>query len=191
MTSIDTTMCNYAEAGVEEAYLANWYRMVKLSGAPPSPLVPVAGQIGYYADTDGQITGIVLPPTEKFYHIGAGENTISYGDTLLLGANSAKYRQHTLNAVITAEDLTLISQSDALSLGRYIAVVVGKSGNIKVLGRTGGLTAPAGGWDFASGAAAADANGWTLIQQGTSGEVAPLVSAFDVITPIDTTAIVD
>ncbi|HOF16705.1 MAG TPA: hypothetical protein PLP76_07405 [Bacteroidales bacterium] len=80
--------------------------------------------------------------------------------------------------------MDVLNEGDALSLGKFIAIVVDKSGRIMVLGRVNGLTAPAGGFDYNSGAADADASGWTMIQQGLSNEIAPLVESEDVITPI-------
>lgn len=41
-----------------------------------------------------------------------------------------------------------------------------------------------GGFDYNSGAAAADAMGWTVILQGTSGEIGKLLLNPSVITPI-------
>lgn len=184
--------CSYLEAGLALVWLANWYPMVKLVGTtiPVSPgEVPVAGQIGYRLGPDGDIISIVLPPTEKFYPLFAGDFTMSYADQLLAGANGAKYRQHQLNAVLMQDDIDLQAQVDGLSLGKFIAVVQSSAGTTKVLGRTAGIQAAANGMDFASGAAAADAMGWTLILQGPSMEAAPLVEPGTVLTPIDTAVV--
>lgn len=168
--------CAYALSGVSEAYLANYYPPVDGTAA-------VDGAIAYKLDADGNIESIFLPTGESFFKIEGAENTTSYADALLVNGNGGKYRQHTLNTVIE-EDADVNKEGNAISLGRFIAVVVSKSGTIKVLGRTGGLSAPAGGFDFASGAAEADATGWTTILQGASTEIAPTVASMSAITPI-------
>lgn len=142
------------------------------------------GAIAYEFDDDGYISAIHLPKDEHFYRINGEENTISFSDTLLVGGNGGKYRQHTTNAVLNRYDIDILNEGDALSLGRFVDVVLDNAGRIMVLGRTGGLKAPAGGFDYTSGAAEADATGWTNILQGASKEIAPLVKDMSVITPI-------
>lgn len=174
---LDSKKCGYVLSGVREVFLANYYPPVEGEAA-------VEGAIAYKQGTDGDIEGIFLPEGESFFPIKGADNSTSYADALLVGGNGGKYRQHTLNTVIEQDDIDVINEGDALSLGRFIAVVVTAGGSIKVLGRTGGLAAPAGGFDYASGAAEADATGWTTILQGTSTEIAPLLKDRSVITPI-------
>lgn len=169
--------CEYVLSGVRETFLANYY-------PPANGDAAVDGAIAYKFGTDGDIEGIFLPEGESFFPIKGADNTTSYADALLVSGNGGKYRQHTLNTVIEQDDVDIINEGDALSLGRFIAVVVTVNGSIKVLGRTGGLSAPAGGFDYASGAAEADATGWTTILQGASTEIAPFVKDRSVITPI-------
>lgn len=178
--SLNTKVCSYAVAGVAMAYLANWYPPVEVAAES----APVAGQIGYVKDTDGYIIEIILPPTEKFFEIEGAENTVSYSDLLLAGGNGGMYRQHAVNAVLNQYDLGTLEEGDAMSLGKFIWVTIDKAGRIVLLGRTGGIKAPAGGFDYNSGAAEADATGWTVIQQGVSMEIAPLVKSKAVITPV-------
>lgn len=173
--SLNNKECKYVLAGVALLYLANWYPPVEGEAA-------VENAIAYSFDTDGAIDKITLPGSEKFYEISGSDNTISYGDTLLVGGNGGKYRQHTVNAVLGENGQTIIDEGDALSLGRFLAVVMTKGGKLKVLGRTGGLSAPAGGMDYNSGAAEGDAAGWTFIQQGTSMEIAPLLTNLTAIS---------
>lgn len=175
--SLDNKLCLYAIAGARAVYLANFYGAVE--GA-----ATVANQIAYEFDEDGYITSISLPTGEVFYKLEGSANTISFTDALLAGGNGGKYRQHTLNAVLNQYDLDVLTEGDALSLGRYIAIVVDNSGRVVVLGRTGGLTAPAGGFDYNSGAAEADATGWTVILQGTSTEIARLLLNEAVVEPV-------
>lgn len=173
--SINGGLCEYAVAGAAAAWLANWY-------PPVAGAVAVAGAIAYQTDVDGYVDKITLPGTEEFYEIKPSENTLAFGDALLANGNGGKYRQHSLNSVINQYDLDILTEGDALSLGKFIAVVLDNAGRFILLGRTGGLKAPAGGFDYASGAAEADATGWTSILQGTSKEIAPLVKNLAVLT---------
>lgn len=175
--SLDNKECAYAVAGARALYLANYYGAVEGAAA-------VENQIAYQTDTDGYIDTISLPTGEVFYRVDGAENTISFTDALLAGANGAKYRQHTVNAVLNQYDLDVLNEGDALSLGRFIAVVIDNAGRPILLGRTGGLTAPAGGFDYNSGAAEADATGWTVILQGVSSEIGPILKDETVVTPI-------
>lgn len=175
--SLDNKVCAYAVAGADTLYLANYFPPVEGDAA-------VAGSIAYEFDADGYVSKITLPTGEKFYEVKGEDQTISFSDALLAGGNGGKYRQHTVNATLNQLDVDVLNAGDALSLGRFIAIVVDKAGRISVLGRTGGLSAPAGGFDYNSGAADADATGWTVILQGASTEIARLVKDASVITPI-------
>jgi len=175
--SLDNKLCLYAIAGARAVYLANFYGAVEGAAA-------VANAIAYEFDEDGYISGITLPTGEVFYKLEGSANTVSFTDALLAGGNGGKYRQHTVNAVLNQYDIDVMNEGDALSLGKFIAIVVDNSGRVVVLGRTGGLSAPAGGFDYNSGAAEADATGWTIILQGTSTEIGKLVLNEAVITPL-------
>lgn len=173
--SLNNKLCVYAVAGASKDYIANWY-------PPTVGATAVAGMIAYEFDEDGYVEKITLPTGETFYEIGAADNTLSFSDALLVGGNGGKYRQQTVNAVLNQYDLDVLNQGDALSLGRFIHVVLDKAGKARVLGRTGGLSAPAGGFDYNSGAAEADATGWTIIHQGISTEIAPILKDLSAIT---------
>ena len=173
--SLNGKICDYAVAGASKAWFANWY-------PPVTSAVTVADAIAYTVDVDGYIDSIILPGDEELYEVLGADNTLSFSDTLLLGGNGGKYRQHTVNAVLNQYDIDVLDEGDALSLGKFIVIVLDNRGNYVLLGRTSGLKAPAGGFDYNSGAAEADANGWTLIQQGTSKEIAPLVKDLAVLT---------
>lgn len=175
--SLNNKLCEYAVAGASDLYAANYYPPVIGAAAVPNA-------IAYQYDEDGYIDNIMLPIGEFFYKIAGADGTISFTDALLVGGNGAKYRQHTVNAVLNQYDIDVLNEGDALSLGRFIYVVVDKAGVPRLLGRTGGLSAPAGGFDYNSGAAEADALGWTLIQQGTSVEIAPILKDITVVTPM-------
>ena len=175
--SLDNKLCEYAVAGARGLYLGNYYGPVEGAEA-------VANAIAYQTDADGFVDSIKLPTGETFYKVDVADNTLSFSDALLAGANGAKYRQHTINAVLNQYDVDVLNEGDALSLGRFIAVVIDNAGRPILLGRSGGLAAPAGGFDYNSGAAEADATGWTLILQGTSTEIAPILKSEAVVTPL-------
>lgn len=175
--SLDNKVCEYAVAGARALYLANYFGMTDGEDA-------VEDAIAYTIGTDGYVDKITLPTGEEFYKVQGADDSISFTDALLTGGNGAKYRQHTVNAVLNQHDIDVLNEGDALSLGRFVAVVVKNDGKAVILGRTSGLTAPAGGFDYNSGAAEADATGWTIILQGPSGEIAPILKDEKVITPI-------
>ena len=175
--SLDNKACDYAVAGARALYLANWF-------TPVAGAAAVEDFIAYQTDTDGYVDTISLPTGETFYKIEGAENTISFADALLAGGNGGKYRQHTVNAVLNQYDIDVLNEGDAISLGKFIAVVVDNAGRPILLGRTNGLKAPAGGFDYASGAAEADATGWTVLLQGVSTEIGPILKGETVITPI-------
>lgn len=179
--NINAKKCEYAVAGLSALYLANFY--TPLTGTEAN-----TDSITYEINDDGVITGIHLPSGEKFYKVGFENGTGSWTDDLAQGGNGGKYRTQTLNLVNIQYDVDALSQVDALSLGKFIAVVIDKSNRCVVLGRTGGLSASS--WNYASGAADADANGWTGVLTGTSTEAAPLLLNSSVITPIQAEPVV-
>lgn len=175
--SLDNKACEYAVAGARALYLGNFY-------GPGVGAVALANQIAYQTDVDGYVDQITLPTGEVFYKVEGAQNTISFADQLLVGGNGGKYRQHTVNAVLNQFDVDTLNEGDALSLGTFIAVVIDNAGRPILLGRTNGLKAPAGGFDYNSGAAEADALGWTIVLQGVSMEIAPILKDESVITPL-------
>ena len=175
--SLDSKACEYSIAGARTIYLAIFF-------APELNKESSGNTIAYQFDPDGYINEIHLPEGEHFYELSSENNTISFTDALLAGGNGGKYRQHTVNAVLNRYDLDVLNEGDALSLGKFIAVVVDNAGRIILLGRTGGLSAPAGGFDYNSGAAEADATGWNITLQGVSMEIAPLLVDRWIINPI-------
>jgi hypothetical protein len=189
--SLDNKACEYAIAGARAVYLANYFAPIEyIPPAGEEVYAPPVNAIAYQYNADGYISSIHLPTGEFFYEVTGENNTISFTDTLLAGGNGSKYRQHTVNAVLNQYDIDVLNEGDALSLGRFIAVVIDNADRITVLGRTGGLSAPAGGFDYNSGAAEADATGWTVILQGTSKEIGQLVLNPTVITPIYQEAVI-
>jgi len=167
-SNITKENCNYDVAGVKALYLYNYdsdntYAPVDPKGEP--------------------ITEITLAGTNtKAYSIAFIENTASWTDELAVNGNGGKYRTHTLNFTISDYDYQVLNQGDNLSLGKFTAVIVDKKGNSVVLGRTNGLTATS--FNYASGAADADANGWTVVLAGTEMELGPKLESEAVIKAI-------
>lgn len=165
-SNITKENCNYSVAGVKALYLYNY-----------------DSENTYTADPDtAAITAIALENSAKAYKIDFVENTASFSDELAVNGNGGKYRTHTANFTLSEYDYNILNQGDALSLGKFTAVVVDKSGRVVVLGRTNGLSATA--FNYASGAAEADANGWTVTMAGTEMEIGRLLESESVIKSI-------
>ncbi len=157
--------CQYAVAGVKDIYLINYDPATE-----------------YTYDTDGGIETIVLPEKEKAYKIDFADATASFSDELAVNGNGGKYRTHTVNFTISNYDYQVLNQDRELSLGKFTAVVVDRSGRAIMLGRNNGLSATA--FNYASGAADADACGWTVTLAGTEIEMGRLLKDVSVITAI-------
>jgi hypothetical protein len=165
-SNITKENCNYSVAGVKALYLYNY-----------------DSENTYTADPDtAAITAITLADSAKAYKIDFVENTASFSDELAVNGNGGKYRTHTANFTLGEYDYNVLNQGDALSLGKFTAVVADKSGRVVVLGRTNGLSATA--FNYASGAADADANGWTVTMAGTEMEIGRLLESESVIKAI-------
>jgi hypothetical protein len=172
-SNITKDNCNYDIAGVKAVYLYNYDASNAYTPANPVG-VP--------------ITEIELANDAKAYKVDFIENTASFTDELAINGNGGKYRTHTLNFTISDYDYQILNQGDALSLGKYTAVVVDNRKNCVVLGRNNGLSATS--FNYASGAAVADANGWTVVMAGTEIEIGPKLASEAVIKAIvDDTAI--
>lgn len=167
--SINKKNCQYTVAGVKTIYLFNYNPAIR-----------------YTFEEEGNensvITTIVLPENEKAYKLDFADGTASWSDELAVNGNGGKYRTHTLNFTLSQYDYDLLNQGDALSLGKFVAVVVDKSGRSVVLGRNNGLSSTS--FNYASGAADADANGWTTVMAGTEIEIGKLLSDESVISSI-------
>lgn len=169
--------CQYKVAGVKAIYLIN-------HDSNPTFTFEQNGEV---AD-DKIINKIELPAGESIYKVNFAEGTASWSDELAVNGNGGKYRTHTVNFTVSEYDYNILNQGDALSLGRFIAIVVDKSGRSIMLGRNNGLSATS--FNYTSGAADADANGWTTVLAGTEIEIGKLLKDESIITPIATDVIV-
>lgn len=171
-SNITKDNCNYSVAGIKALYLINYD----------------SSNIYEPMDATSAITAISLADSAKAYKVEFIEGTASFTDDLAQGGNGGKYRTHTLNFSLDKYDYDLLNQEKALSLGKFTAVVVDKSGRSVILGRLNGLSATS--FNYASGAADADANGWTVVMAGTEMEAARLLESEQVIKAITDATIV-
>jgi len=162
--------CHYTVAGVKALYLFNYEAGNK------------------YEFEDETIKTISLADGEKAYKIDFADGSASWSDELAVNGNGGKYRTHTVNFTLSEYNYNLLNQGDALSLGRFTAVIVDKSGRSVILGRNNGLSTTS--FNYASGAADADASGWTTIMAGTEMEIGKLLTDESVISSICDKAIV-
>lgn len=178
-SSLSANVCEYEVAGLRELYLANYYP--KFDKKEGDTAEAPTGSIVYELDADGKIKGITLPEGEKFYKIDFVNGTGSFQDTLETNGNGGKYRKHIVNAINGQYDEAMLKEVKALSLGKFVAFPVKKDGKVVALGRDNGLGATS--WNYDSGAADADANGWTGAFEGAATESAPLLTDISVIKP--------
>lgn len=163
--------CQYSVAGIKAVYLYNYNAGTK------------------YTFEEEAISEITLAANEKAYKIDVMDGSASWSDDLAVNGNGGKYRTHTVNFTISDYDYNVLNQGDALSLGKFTAVVVDKSGRVVVLGRNNGLSATS--FNYASGAADADANGWTTVLAGTEVEIGKLLKDESIIADlVDATTII-
>lgn len=137
-----TESCGYSLPEVKDIYLANFADVTSNVSEP---------------DEDGcqEVTAITLASGASFYHIEPRKNSTTFTDELVVEDNGNKYRTHTLSFGVAGQyDECMHGVLDALSLGRYFAVVVTADGSWLVLGRLTGLEA-----DTATLAGGGDSNG--------------------------------
>lgn len=166
--NVNKTNCTYQTAGVLAIYLINF---------------DPANKWTFETDNPNSIETIVLAGEgNKAYKLEFSESTASFSDELATNGNGGKYRTHTVNFTLSDYDYNILNQGDALSLGKFTAVIVDKNGRCIVLGRNNGLSATS--FNYASGAADADASGWATVLAGTEREIGKLLKDESVITSI-------
>lgn len=164
--------CQYRVAGIRAIYLIN-------HDSNPT----FTFEQGTEGEEGNKVIGkIEMPAGESIYKVNFSEGTASWSDELAVNGNGGKYRTHTVNFTVSEYDYNILNQGDALSLGRFIAIVVDKSGRAVMVGRNNGLSATS--FNYASGAADADANGWTTVLAGTEIEIGKLLKDESIITPV-------
>lgn len=125
-----TSSCGYSLPEVKDIYLANF--------------IDVSSSTGTTSGDCQQVTAITLASGASFYHIEPAKNSVTFTDELVVEDNGNKYRTHTLTFNIAGKYDECMSEAlDALSLGRYFAVVATADGEYLALGRLTGLEASA------------------------------------------------
>lgn len=106
-----------------------------------------------------------------WYKIEPAKDTASYNDDLVVGGNGSKYRTHQLSFSFNAPyDVDMAKALDALSLGKFVAVLKLSDGSRIMLGRLVGLEATAA--SSLSEAAADGQNGITVTMEANCTESA-------------------
>lgn len=154
--------CAYVLNEVKDLYLIN-YNDVTEAG------------LDYDCESGVTVSGITLASgATGFAHIEPTKNSVSYTDELVVEDSGAKYRTHTVTFGLPGNyDKDMVCSVDALSLGRFFAVVKTASGQYLALGRTAGLEA-----SEQSIAGGSDNNGITVTLTANVAETAvPLSDA--------------
>lgn len=123
--------CGYSLPEIVDIWLINYE---DLSSTPA---------VSSSTDTGAEeITGITLASAAKAYHVEPAKNSTSFTDELVTDDAGNKYRTATLTFnVVGTYDAQMHGVLDALSLGRYFAVVKTADGNYLGLGRIAPLEA--------------------------------------------------
>lgn len=166
--NVNKTNCSYQVAGLLALYLINF---------------DTANKWTLEEDNEKIISAILLAgETDKAFKLEFSDGSASFTDELATNGNGGKYRTHTVNFTLSEYDYNILNQGDALSLGKFTAVVVDKNRRCIVLGRNNGLSATS--FNYASGAADADSSGWATVLAGTETEIGKLLKDESVITSI-------
>lgn len=163
---LKSTSCGYSLQEIVTIYLANF------DDVTATALVTDSGGCE-------SVSGITMASDTEWYKIEPSKNSASFTDTLVVNDNGSKYRTHSL--VFTTPgiyDACAHVDMDALSLGKYIAVVKQADGTYLMLGRLAGLEASSA--ELTGGN---DGSGATYTLDGNQAESAiPLTdSAIDVV----------
>ena len=126
--ALKTTQCGYSLAEIVRIYLANFDEV--------SATTLSTGASGQSVAT------ITMEEGKKFYKIDPARNSATWTDELVVTDAGSKYRTHTINFNIGA-NLTpdMADIIDALSLGKYVAVIQKSDGSYAMLGRLTGVEA--------------------------------------------------
>lgn len=150
---LKSTSCGYQLQEIVEIYLANFENVV------------VAEPVTDSGDCES-ITAITSGTT--WYRIEPSKNSASFSDTLVVNDNGTKYRTHSLTFTTPGVyDACAHIDMDALSLGKYVAVIKQADGTYLMLGRVAGLEASAA--ELTGGS---DGSGATYTLDGNAAESA-------------------
>ena len=120
------TQCGYALGEIARLYLANFDDVDSVS-----------------LSTDrSAVSHISMVSGTTWYQIDPAKNSATWSDELTVTDNGGKYRVHTINFNVIGEYNSLMADAlDALSLGKYMAIVKRSDNTYVLLGRVSGLEA--------------------------------------------------
>ena len=123
------TACGYTLGATNYIYLLNFGEVSAVTVDTSS------GQV---------VSDITFNTGGKAYKMQPLKNSASWTDELVVADDGTKHRTHTVNFNLNAAydaNGKLVDSIDALSLGKYIAVIAKSDGSYVMLGRTAGLEA--------------------------------------------------
>lgn len=160
-----TTSCGYSLPEVKDIYLANYSDVT-------------ASTVSADSANCESVTSISLASGAKFYHIEPAKDSVTFEDSLVIEDNGNKYRTHSLTFNVAGQyDACMHMDLDALSLGRYFAVVVTADGQWLALGRLTGLEA-----ETATLSGGGDNNGINIVLSANVTESAVPLSSTAIAT---------
>lgn len=162
--------CAYSLNEISKIYLANFEDVLDAA----------IGGCGGTGTTGHMVTGITMASGDtgeaKWYQITPAKGSGSYSDTLVANDNGSKYRVHNVGFTFNgAYDCDMPDVVDALSLGKFIAVVVNAAGEYIMLGRVMGVEADTDGANW--GGEGEEAAGLTVALSGNQAEASLPLSA--------------
>lgn len=118
------TQCGYALGEIARLYLANFDDVDSVS-----------------LSTDrSAVSHITMVSGTTWYQIDPAKNSATWSDELTVTDNGGKYRVHSINFNVIGEYNSLMADAlDALSLGKYMAIVKRSDNTYVLLGRVSGL----------------------------------------------------
>lgn len=122
------TQCGYALGEIARLYLANFDDVDSVS-----------------LSTDrSAVSHITMVSGTTWFQIDPAKNSATWSDELQVTDNGGRFRQHTINFNVIGEYNSLMADAlDALSLGKYMAIVKRSDNTYVLLGRVSGLEASA------------------------------------------------
>lgn len=158
--------CAYSLNEISKIFLANFEDVTATA----------IGGCGGTGATGQMVTGITMASGAKWYQITPAKGSGSYSDTLVANDNGSKYRVHNVGFTFNgAYDCDMPDVVDALSLGKFIAVVVNAAGEYIMLGRNMGVEADTDGANW--GGEGEEAAGLTVALSGNQAEASLPLSA--------------
>ena len=154
-----SSSCAYSLNEISKIYLANFEDVTATA----------VGSCDGTGATGQMVTGITMASGTKWYEITPAKGSGSYSDTLVANDNGSKYRVHNVGFTFNgAYDCNMPDVVDALSLGKFIAVVINAQGEGIMLGRILGLEADTDGANI--GGEGEEAAGLTVALTGNQAE---------------------